>query len=148
MTERTNTQEEFALQTMFGHVLCPVADEGFSKTVLVRVQKNIWKRRVVLLFSVSIGLIIGLPAISHLLLMLSNELTEFAASAQNAEALGQLQIFLAVLPLRESAQIVSEEIASYNARIDAVTWYLQNKVYILAGLMAALSLVATRILSR
>ena len=148
MTEGTSTQEEFALQTMFGRALPSVADEGFSKTVHGRVQKTIWKRRLILLFSVIIGLIIGLPAISQVLLMLSNELTEFAASAQDSEALGQLQILLAMLPLRESAQAISEEIASYSAKIGTVSWYLQNKVFILAGLMAVLSLVATRILGR
>ncbi len=148
MTEAINDQEEFALQAMFGRTIPPVADQGFSKIVLGRVRRQIWKRRLIFLSTIAIGLVIALPAIPQVLLTLSNELMGLVARAEESDALGQFQVLLTMLPLRETAQATSEEIAHVSAQIGTASWYLPNQMYILAGLMALISLVATRLLER
>lgn len=148
MTDAIDNQEEFALQAMFGRAIPPVADRGFSKAVVGRVRLKIWKRRLVLLSTAAIGLVIALPAIPQLLLTFSNGLATLAAHAGESDTLRQFQVLLTMLPLRETAQAASEEIANVSARIGTISWYLQNKMIVLAGLMALITLAATRLLER
>ena len=147
MTKDINSQQEFALQTMFGREIPPVADAGFSKTVLGRVRRRIWKRRVILLSATAIGLLIALPTATQLLLVLSNELVALVASAEESEALGQFQVLLSMLPLRETAQAASEELRAVSSQVNAASWFQQNQMLVVAGLMALVSFVTTRLLN-
>ncbi len=148
MAENTNEQEAFALQAMFGRAIPPVSDQGFSNSVVKRVQQENRKRRLVLLPAVAIGIAMALPAISQFLLMLSNELLGLVARAEQSETIGQFQVLLSILPFRETAQAVSDEITQVGAEIGKVSWYQQNFVLILAGLAALVSLLATRMIER
>ncbi|NNF15926.1 MAG: hypothetical protein HKN70_04220 [Gammaproteobacteria bacterium] len=148
MTSTPNNQDEFALQRIFSQAIPPVVDDGFSTGVVVRIRRNIWKRRLVLAVSVVMGLAVGLPAIAQALLSFSNSLAEFAVAAQTTDALGQFGILLSMLPLREGAEVISQDIAQFSAQIGSVSWYEQNRVYVLAGVMTAVSFVATRVLVR
>ncbi len=148
MPENVNDEEEFAMQAMFGRMIPPVADQGFSETVVGLVRRRIWKRRLILLPAFAIGLVVAFPVITQFLLIASNELVGLIASAEESESLGQLKVLLSLLPLRESAQTASQEIAQMSAQIDSMSWYRQYQVYILAGLMALISLVATRLIER
>ncbi|MDH3645908.1 MAG: hypothetical protein OER80_03960 [Gammaproteobacteria bacterium] len=148
MSNEIEGQEEFAMQAMFGREIPPVADDGFSKTVLVRVRRKIWKRRVTLLSATVLGLVIALPTVGQLLLMLSNELVALAARAETSDTLGQLGSLASLLPLRETAQIASDELKNFSAQISPVSWYQQNRLLVGAGLLSLASLFMTHILDR
>ena len=141
-----NEKEEFALQAMFGRAVPPVADEGFSATVSGRMHRRIWKRRVILWSAAAIGLIVSLPAASQLLFALGNELIALAGRAEQSDALGQFQVFLAMLPLHEAAQAAGEELRTISTQFNAISWFQQNQILLFAGLLAAVSFVTTRLI--
>lgn len=148
MTDDVSEKEAFALQAIFGRAVPPVPDQGFSQAVMGQVRQRIRLRRLVLLPALLAGVVVALPAVSQLLLMLSNELLAIAARAERSATLGQFQMLLSFLPLREAAQVVSDEIMRVGADLGKVAWYRQNSTLILAGLMALVGLVASRILER
>ena len=148
MSNKADNQETFALQAMFGREIPPVADAGFAKSVLGRVRRKIWKRRLTLLSASVIGLMIALPTIGQLFLALGNGLTGLAARAEESDALGQIGTLLTILPLRETAEIASQELTTISSQISTASWYFQNQMLIIAGLLAVISLAATRLLER
>lgn len=148
MPDNDNDKEEFAMQAIFGRVILPVADQGFSKAVVGRVRQRIWTRRLAFLPAIAIGLVIAFPIISQFLLVASNELMGLIASAEESDSLGQFQVLLSMLPLRETAQAASNEIAQVSAKIDSVSLYRRYQMYILPGLIALISLGATRVIER
>ncbi len=148
MTDGISESEAFALQAMFSRAIPPVPDQGFSQTTVHLIRRKIWRRRLILLPAVAFGIVMALPALSQLLLMLSNELLALITSAENSESIGQLQLLLSMLPLRDAAQAVNGEITRLSGDIGNVSWYQQNAAFILAGLAAVISLAATRVLGR
>ena len=146
MTEITDDREEFALQAAFGRSIRPVADDGFANRVVGRVRRQVWKRRVVLLTALAAGLVIALPALPAFLLMFSGGLAGIAARAEGTSALGDFQVLLQSLPLRETVEAASQSIANASAQISQVSQYQEAQMLVLACLLAVVSFVASRVL--
>lgn len=148
MTETLNDQEELELRAIFGRAIEPVADQGFSMNVLGRIRRKIWQRRLVLMSTIAIGLVIALPTVPQLLTTLSGELVALVTHAEESDAFGKIQAVLTLLPLRETVQAASTEMAQVGAEMGAVSWFAHLPMYILAGLMALLGLLGARLLER
>lgn len=144
MTDVNDEREEFALRALVGREIPPIADEGFARSVVGRMRRRIWQRRLTLLSATAIGLLIALPFAGQLLVALSTDFVEFISRAEESEVLGQFRVLLTLLPVRETANAASEELQ----QLTSLAWLSQYQTYILTGLLAVGSLVTARMLER
>lgn len=146
MTEvdRLTAKEEFALQTLFGRDCPPVADAGFSKMVRQRLHRQIWQRRLILISAITFGLVIALPAVGQALAALSAALLGLADHAEKSDAVNGVQILLSMFPVRDFMLNASEDIKTFSSQISSGTWLVQNRILIMAALLALVSIITTQ----
>lgn len=145
MTDDLNNKEEFALQAMFGGAVSPIADDGFSSKVISRVHRNVWRRRLVFFTALAMGLFIALPLIPQLLLFTGEQLKSVSIDIEQSRTLGQFQELIELLPIRESAQTVNNELADISNRLSGGSFTQEILLFLLAGLMVLITFLVTRI---
>ena len=87
MADRLKDNEDLALEALFRAE--PIADDGFSKQVVGRLQRRIWTRRIMLPAAVFVGSAIAAKPVSVLLGTLSDALNSVPGAASAASLRGE-----------------------------------------------------------
>jgi hypothetical protein len=81
MRDHLPEDEDRRLALIFQRLATPVADEGFTESVMRGVARRVWRRRIVLGAAALAGIVIALGPFTELVVALSRELSSLSAGS-------------------------------------------------------------------